>query len=207
MHPVLHRLALLVRARVRSSMSPGLQSYPTRITSPTQPTQGARQGSHTLECTSRGRQVPTLGRLREGAVGAAADAQGSGVHAAPDSRRHSLQHGCAGNPLVRAVLAILEVKAKAESLRLYRRDPRRGVGLATYCGALDEIMSARSSRTVQAGATRIWSLKDNLDTGCDQLGTLRETGVRPRIAPDTLSFNRFTHDAATLPRSVRNRTT
>src|SRR5215472_17123140 len=82
MHPVLHRLALLVRERVRSSMSHGLQSYPARITSPTQPTQGARQGSHTPECTSLGRQVPTLGRLREGAVDTAADEQGSGVHAA-----------------------------------------------------------------------------------------------------------------------------
>src|SRR5215469_19354 len=82
MHPVLHWLALRVHERARSSMSPRLQSYPARISSPTQPTQGARQGSHTPECTSRGRQAPTLGRLREGAVDTAADEQGSGVHAA-----------------------------------------------------------------------------------------------------------------------------
>src|SRR5215469_3733179 len=44
---------------------------------------------------------------------------------------------------------MLHVKAKAESLRPYRRGPQRGAGLGWHCDALDEIMSARSSRTVQ----------------------------------------------------------
>jgi hypothetical protein len=54
-------------------MSPRLQSLPGPVTSPNQPTQRVRYGSRAPVSTSRGRQLPTLGRLRKGAVGAAAD--------------------------------------------------------------------------------------------------------------------------------------
>jgi hypothetical protein len=87
MLPVPLCLALLVYERVSIS----LQSHPGPVTSPSRLTQRVRLGSHTPVCISRGRQVPTLGRLREGAVGAAAAAPGSGVHTAADGRRHRLQ--------------------------------------------------------------------------------------------------------------------